>query len=81
MGGSQTGGGIAIGIVDTGDFHLTDVVCLRGEPAGDASAADNADADVGVLLLAQHGRRDSFRPREIDYVAEFTEIIEVSLPV
>ena len=67
-------------IVGRADRVAADELRLRDEPSGDASGSDDSDPD-GNLFLSQHCTGDSLCSWQIDNLAEFLHVVEISFPV
>lgn len=70
-----------VGVENCGCGYTGDEFSFRDETVCDTSGADYSEADVFLVGLSELCGRNSFGSREIYDLAEFFEVVELSLPV
>lgn len=70
-----------VGIQDSRDLDSAHKPTFGNEPLGNTACADDTQTIGRLGFRTEHRRRNSLRPRQIDYLTELIEIIEFAFPI
>ena len=72
---------VVILIKYTFDFCIAHKCRLWDKALCDSTCTNHTYSDILLQILTEHRRRNPFRSRQIDYLTEFFQIVELTFPV